>query len=295
MATLTAAAPAGAAATQTSLAPRRGRHLGTTIARYVILTLLALGFLLPIYVMITASLKTSAEAGVEGMWRLPEHLDPAGLTTAWQKLSPNMLNSVALVVPATVISSIIGSLNGFLLSKIRFRYSNVALVLLLVGMYIPYQAILVPLVQFLQTFNLYGTLPGLIVTDVIYGIPITTLIFRNYYAGLPTELVEAAQVDGAGLWRTYLNIFLPLSAPGFVVCAIFQFTNIWNDFLFALVVIPNNALQPITVALNNLSGTTSVDWNVVMGGALIAAVPTIIAYVFFGRFFVKGLMAGSYR
>jgi glucose/mannose transport system permease protein len=275
--------------------PTSSRQRGGSVARYAILTIFAIGFLAPIYVMVAASLKPSAAAGIEGMWQLPFPLDFSGLATAWNKLSPNMMNSVILVIPATVISSLIGSLNGFLLAKIRFKYSNIAFIVILVGMYIPYQAILVPLVQFLQSVNLYGTLAGLILTSVIYGLPITTLIFRNYYTGIPSELVEAAQVDGAGLWRTYLSVFLPLSAPGFVVCAIFQFTNIWNDFLFALVVIPSNKLQPITVALNNLSGTTSVDWNVVMAGALIAAVPTIIAYIFFGRFFVKGLMAGSYR
>ncbi|RQP12224.1 MAG: carbohydrate ABC transporter permease [Microbacteriaceae bacterium] len=278
-----------------AIVTRAPRRVGGAIARYVILALFALAFLLPLYVMVTASLKPARDAGIDGMWLLPQVIDFSGLATAWERISPNMLNSVVLVIPATIISSMIGSINGFLLSKIRFRWSNVAFVVILVGMYIPFQAILVPLVQFLQSVGLYGTMPGLILTHVIYGLPITTLIFRNYYVGIPNELVEAASIDGAGVVRTYLSIFLPLSAPGFVVCAIFQFTNIWNDFLFGLVVIPSSTLQPVTVALNNLSGTTSVDWNVVMAGALIAAVPTLIAYIFLGRFFVKGLIAGSYR
>jgi glucose/mannose transport system permease protein len=245
--------------------------------------------------MISASLKSARDAGIDGMWVPPGSIDLSGLTTAWERISPNLLNSVELVVPATIASSLIGSFNGFLLAKIRFRYSNIAFAFILLGMYIPFQAILVPLVRTLQDVGLYGTMPGLILTHVLYGLPITTLIFRNYYTGIPNELVEAAGIDGAGLFRTYASVFFPLSVPGFVVCGIFQFTNIWNDFLFGLVVIPSNKLQPVTVALNNLSGTTSVDWNVVMAGALIAAVPTLIAYICFGRFFVRGLIAGSYR
>lgn len=266
-----------------------------SVARYVILTLFAIGFAVPLYVMITASLKSPANAGIEHMWELPWPLDVSGLATAWSRLQPNLLNSMIVVIPATIVSSLVGSLNGYLLSKVRFRFSNVAFVLILMGMYIPFQAVLVPLVQFLQGLSLYGTLAGLIFVHIVFGLPITTLIFRNYYVGIPDDLVEAAGLDGAGVMRTYLQVFLPLSAPGFVVCAIFQFTNIWNDFLFGLVIIPDGRNQPVTVALNNLAGTTSVDWNTVMAGALIAAVPTAIVYLLLGRYFVRGLLAGSYR
>jgi glucose/mannose transport system permease protein len=275
--------------------PAKRRPIRRSVARYVVLGIFTLGFLIPLYVMLAAALKPSRDAGIDGMWLPPTTLDFSGLSTAWQRISPNMLNSVELVIPATIASSLIGSFNGYLLAKIRFRYSNIAFAFILMGMYIPFQAILVPLVRSLQEVGLYGTMPGLIITHVVYGLPITTLIFRNYYSGIPSDLVEAASIDGAGLFRTYASVFFPLSAPGFVVCGIFQFTNVWNDFLFGLVVIPSSALQPVTVALNNLSGTTSVDWNVVMAGALIAAVPTLLAYIFFGRFFVRGLIAGSYR
>lgn len=268
------------------------RHM---VARYIVLGIFAIGFLLPLYVMITASLKPSIDAGIAKMWQLPIPFDAAGLAEAWSRLSPNMLNSLAVTIPATIISSLIGSVNGFLLSKIRFRFSNAAFVAILLGMYIPFQAVLVPLVQFLQFLGLYGTLAGLTIVHVIYGIPIVTLIFRNYYVSIPSSLVEAAEIDGAGVIRTYLQVFLPLSAPAFVVSAIFQFTNIWNDFLFGLVVIPSGARQPLTVALNNLSGTTSVDWNTVMAGALIAALPTVVIYLFAGKFFVRGLVAGSVK
>ena len=147
----------------------------------------------------------------------------------------------------------------------------------------------------LQILGVYGTIPGLILVHVIYGIPITTLIFRNYFAGVPTELMDAARVDGAGLITTFTRVMLPLSIPAFVVVGIFQFTNIWNDFLFGVTVVPNPAAQPVTIALNNLSGTFSVEWNVVMAGAVVAALPTAIIYILLGRFFIRGILAGSVK
>ena len=159
-------------------------------------------------------------------------------------------NSFAIVVPAVVISSLVGSLNGYLFSKWRFRGSNVVFTLLVFGMFIPYQSILIPLVRFLQTMGLYGTIPGLVLVHVVYGLPITTLIFRNYYVGIPDDILEAARVDGAGILGIFWRIILPLSLPAFVVAGIFQFTNVWNDFLFGVVVVPNPAAQPVTVALH---------------------------------------------
>jgi glucose/mannose transport system permease protein len=206
-----------------------------------------------------------------------------------------MVNSLLMVIPATIISSLIGALNGYLFSKWKFRGSDALMTLMLFGFFIPYQSILWPLVRFLQIIKVYGTVPGLILVHVVYGIPITTLMFRNYFDGVPTELLEAARVDGAGLITTFTRVMLPLSIPAFVVVAIFQFTNIWNDFLFGVTVVPNPAAQPVTIALNNLSGTFSVDWSVVMAGAVVAAVPTAIIYIFLGRFFIRGLLAGSVK
>ncbi|HVP18597.1 MAG TPA: carbohydrate ABC transporter permease, partial [Spirochaetia bacterium] len=167
--------------------------------------------------------------------------------------------------------------------------------LLLFGMFIPYQSILIPLVRVLQNVGIYGTRGGLIFTHVVYGIPITTLIFRNYYAAIPDELLEASKIDGAGILGIYANVLFPLSLPGFVVVMIWQFTSIWNDFLFAVVVTSRPALQPITVALNNLAGSFSVEWNVQMAGALIAALPTLLIYIFLSRYFMSGLLAGSVK
>ena len=191
--------------------------------------------------------------------------------------------------------ALIGSLNGYVFSKWRFRGSEVIFAVLLFGFFIPYQSILLPLVRFLQAIGLYGTLPGLVLTHVVYGLPVTTLIFRNFYASIPPSIIEAATVDGAGIVQTYARIILPLSAPAFVVTAIFQFTNIWNDFLFGITVVPNPQAQPVTIALNNLSGSFSVDWNVVMAGAVLAALPTALVYIFLGRFFIRGLLAGSVK
>jgi len=166
---------------------------------------------------------------------------------------------------------------------------------MLVGMFIPYQTILIPMVRFLQYIHLYGTLPGLALVHIVYGIPITSLMFRNFYVSIPKAIVEAASIDGAGLLKTFARIIIPLSIPGFVVAGLFQFTNIWNDFLFGIVAIPNPTMQPVTAALNNLAGTQTVDWNVLMAGSLIAALPTALIYLLLGRYYIQGLTAGSVK
>ncbi len=263
--------------------------------KFFVLSIAALVFVIPFYVMVSAAFKTPVAADVSRMWRLPHPFSFDGISEAWKRLGPNFFNSVKLVVPATLISSMIGAFNGFLLSKYRFRFSTTMFTMMLVGMFLPYQVVLIPLIKFLSAINLYGTLPGLVLVHVVYGIPITTLMFRNFYVSIPKELIEAAAVDGAGILRTFRSVVLPVSVPGFVVAGIFQFTNIWNDFLFGVVVITDPRKQPVTVALNNLSGNQSVNWNVVMAGALIAAIPTALAYIGFGRFYVEGLTAGSVK
>ena len=262
---------------------------------WLILLLAMLFYLMPMYVMIINGLKEAQGVSLSTMWNLPQSLSGGGFFEAWERLLPNMINSLVMVIPATIISSLIGAINGYLLAKWKFPGSDILFTIMLFGFFIPYQSILIPLVQFLQTIKVYGTIPGLVLVHVIYGIPITTLIFRNYFAGVPTELLEAGRVDGAGLISTFPLIMLPLSIPAFVVVGIFQFTNIWNDFLFGVTVVPNPKAQPVTIALNNLSGSFSVDWNVVMAGAVVAALPTALIYIFLGRFFVRGLLAGSVK
>jgi glucose/mannose transport system permease protein len=276
---------------------KKGTHRisGLQALSYLILTLALLFYLMPVFVMVNNGLKDATNVSVSTMWNLPSHLSGGGFADAFRKLWPNMQNSVLMVIPATILSSLIGALNGYLLSKWKFRGADVLFIIMLFGFFIPYQTIMLPMVRFLQMLGLYGTIPGLILVHVVYGLPITTLMFRNYFAGVPTELVEAACVDGAGILTTFTRIMLPLSIPAFVVVAIFQFTNIWNDFLFGVTVVPNPDAQPITIALNNLSGNFSVDWNVVMAGAIVAALPTLLVYLFLGRFFVRGLLAGSVK
>ncbi len=234
---------------------------------YLILAVLLgfmLFFLMPVYVMVVTGLKEARNVSLSTMWNLPQQLSGGGFVEAWNRLEPNLGNSLMLAIPATIISAVWGSINGYVFAKWKFRGSNLLFALLVFGMFIPYQSILIPLIQFLQLVKLYGTIPGLITVHVLYGLPISSLIFRNYFANIPDELLEASRIDGAGIIRTYTHVMFPLSMPAFVVVGIFQFTNIWNDFLFGVTILPNPSAQPVTVALNNLSGSFSVDWNVVL-------------------------------
>ena len=285
----------------TTAAVRRPLHAGRIVV-YALLVLASVVYLTPVLVQLVTGLKSFQEVSLSRMWRLPTSLSLASFIKAWSGayqglggLSANFMNSVYLTVPATIISAALGSMNGYVLAKWKFRGANIVFPMLLFGMFIPYQSILIPLVRVLQNMHLYGTRGGLIFTHVVYGIPITTLIFRNYYAAIPDELIEAAKIDGAGILGIYAANLFPLSLPGFVVVMIWQFTSVWNDFLFAVIITSRPALQPITVALNNLAGSFSVEWNVQMAGALIAALPTLLVYIFLSRYFMSGLLAGSVK
>lgn len=258
------------------------------------LAAMAAFYLLPIYVMLITGLKSFQEVSLATMWQLPSGLHLDNFRAAFDALRPNLINSLQLTIPAAIGSAILGAFNGYVLSKWRFRGSEVLFTLLLFGMFIPYQSILIPLVQFMQRVGLYGGVPGLVFVHIVYGIPITTLIFRNYFAAVPTELVEAARMDGADLFGIFRHVMLPLSLPAFAVVLIWQFTNVWNEFLFAIV-LTRPSSWPVTVALNNLAGSQIVEWNVQMAGALLAALPTLIVYILLGKFFVRGLMAGAVK
>jgi glucose/mannose transport system permease protein len=261
---------------------------------YIPLVILSIFFLLPMYVMLITGFKGMDEVSVKAMWDLPKHFSTANFVEAFHQLAPYLWNSLNVVIPAAVISSILGSLNGYVLAKWKFKGADVIFPLILFGMFIPYQSILIPLVDFMHKINLYGGLPGLVLTHIIYGIPITTLTFRNYYAGIPTELVEAGKIDGAGMLSIYWNILLPISIPSFVVVLIWQFTQAWNDFLFS-VILTSSKNWTVTVALNNMAGSQIVAWNVQMAASLIAALPTLLVYIFLGKYFLRGMMAGSLK
>jgi glucose/mannose transport system permease protein len=272
----------------------RRRLFKANLLLYIPLIVASIFYLLPIYVMLLTGLKSFEEVSLSTMWNLPKALSLVNFQKAWQNLSPYMWNSFNMVIPAAVISSFLGSINGYVLAKWKFKGADIIFPLILFGIFIPYQSILIPLVTFMKDINLYGGLPGLILTHVIYGLPITTLTFRNYYASIPKELIEASRMDGAGLLSSYWWILLPLSVPSFVVVMIWQFTSAWNDFLFA-VALTNTSHWPVTVALNNMAGSQIVAWEVQMAGSFLAALPTLLVYIFLGRYFLKGLMAGALK
>ena len=261
---------------------------------YVLLVAAALFYLLPIYLVVVTSLKAPADISLQNTWRLPPTWNWSSFGEAWNAFAPQLRNSLVLTVTATLGSAILGSLNGYVLSKWRFPGANIVFPLILFGMFIPYQSILIPLFQFLSDLGLYGSLWGLILTHVVYGLPITTLIFRNFYAEIPDEMLEAGKIDGAGFFGLYGRIVFPLSVSGFVVVIIWQFTQVWNEFLFA-VTLTSQQTQPITVGLANLAGGQAVDWNLPMAGAILAALPTLLIYIVLGRYFIRGLLAGSVK
>ncbi len=272
------------------MAERRFRRMGL----YIVLSVFAVLYLMPVYVVAVTSLKTEASINLAHMWAWPQTFSLSSLGAAWAQLGPNFMNSIYLTVPATIISSLIGAMNGYALSKWRFRGSNTIFFIILLGMFIPYQAVLIPVLRVLEWLRLDGTIPGLILVNVVYGIPITTLIFRNFYVGIPHEMIEAGKIDGAGYWGIFRRIVLPLSASGFVVAGIWQFTQIWNNFLFA-VAVTTPPHQPVTVAVVNIAGSQTVQWNVQMASALMASLPTLVVYIFLGKYFVRGLLAGSVK
>ena len=272
---------------------------------YFILIVFVLYYLLPLFVMITTSLKSLEEIRTGSLVSLPRNITFEAWGTAWasactgiqcEGLRPFFWNSIFIAIPAVLISTLIGALNGYVVAQWRFRGANIIFALMLFGCFIPFQVILLPMARVLGLMDLAGTITGLIFVHVIYGIGFTTLFFRNYYVNIPNELVKAANIDGANFLRIFWSIFLPLSLPIIVVTVIWQFTQIWNDFLFG-VSFSQAGTQPITVALNNIvNSTTGVkEYNVDMAAAIIAATPTLIVYIFAGKYFIRGLTAGSVK
>jgi glucose/mannose transport system permease protein len=268
--------------------------VGRTV-KYGLVLFFLLVVLMPAYVLIVTSFKSGAEIGVTGQWNLPQEWTLSSWQKAWASLGPSFVRTFQLAIPVAVISSLIGAANGFVLSRWRFPGADVVFTLILFGMFIPYQAVMIPLREIVTTIGIQPGIPTLVFVHCIYGIPICTLIFRNYYATtVPEELIEASRVDGGGLLRTFWSIILPVSIPGFVVTVIWQFTSAWNDYLFAIF-LSNNRNGPITIALNALAGAQSPDYAASMAGALITSLPTLLVYILLGRWFIGGLMAGSVK
>ena len=261
---------------------------------YVALIVAAILYLLPVYVVVITSLKSNASISLAQMWDLPTHAGLASLRAAWAQLGPNFGNSFYLAIPATIISSALGAINGYALTKWKFRGANVLFFVILMGLFIPYQSVLIPLLRVMDSIGLYNSIPGLILVHTVYGIPITTLIFRNFYSVIPDDILEAAKIDGTGYWGIFRYIILPLSVAGFVVSGIWQFTQVWNNFLFA-VSLTNPPNQPVTVALVNIAGSQTVQWNEQMASALLVSIPTLLVYIVLGKYFVRGLLAGAVK
>ncbi len=263
--------------------------------KYFFAIFFALLFLFPLFVLFNTALKPFSEVKITQMWVLPNSISLEGFQEAFIKLGGNFQNSFILVIPVCILSIILGAICGFVFSKIKFKFSNIFFALIIFGMFIPYQSILIPLVQTLRKMGIYGSLGGLIFTHTVYGLPISTLMFRNYYAEVPDELIEAGIIDGLSVWGAFRRLMVPLSIPSVIVVLIWQFTSVWNDFLFAVIITQDSSIQPITVALQNLAGSQVVEWNIQMAGAIVAALPPLLIYIFFGKYFVKGLMAGSVK
>lgn len=272
---------------------------------YLLLFLLALYYLAPLFVMLTTSLKTLEEIRTGSLISLPREVTLDAWATAWsgacsgikcEGLKPYFWNSIMMAVPAVAISTFLGAINGYVIAQWRFRGANLIFSLMLFGCFIPFQVVLLPMARLLGIFGLAGSIHGLVFVHVIYGLGFTTLFFRNYYVSISPELIRAAKIDGAGFFRIFWSVFLPLSIPIIVVTVIWQFTQIWNDFLFG-VSFSQAGTQPITVALNNIvNSTTGVkEYNVDMAAAIIAALPTLLVYVIAGKYFIRGLTAGSVK
>jgi len=261
---------------------------------YAILTLFAIFYLLPFWTVFTTALKNDIEVRTTIPIAPPSQptIDPLG--RALNAISQGLFNSLIFTSVATVLSTIIGSVNGFALTRIRFRYSDLVFFLLTLGIFIPYHAVIIPLIIVTKNLGLFNSILGMSIVHTIYGIPICTLFFRNFYGEIPESIINAARIDGAGLLRIYFNIALPVSWPAFVVTGVFQFTSIWNDLLFGLI-LTRGMNQPASVVLANLLGTTSAEWNVQMAGTLIYALPVIIVYVVLGKYLIRGYLSGAVK
>jgi glucose/mannose transport system permease protein len=281
-----------------------GQHVGRILI-YALLAVFALYYLMPLFVMLTTSLKTLDDIRAGNLLSLPRQITFDAWVKAWgtactgvecNGLQGNFKNSVSFVVPAVLISTLIGAFNGYVLTQWRFRGSDLLFTLLLIGCFIPFQVVLLPMAQTLGYMGIANSVVGLIFVHVVYGLAFTTLFFRNFYITVPAELTKAARIDGAGFFTIFWRIILPLSPPIIVVCVIWQFTQIWNDFLFG-VVFSSGQRQPITVALNNLVNTSTgvKEYNVDMAAAIIAALPTLFVYIVAGKYFLRGLTAGAVK
>lgn len=275
------------------------------VAIYLALILATIFFLLPLYVMLTTALKTMAEIRGGSVLAPPASFDFSAFVRAWSMactgstcdgIRVGFLNSVKITVPSVILSTLLGAIGGYTMSFWRFRGANAIFAVLLFGIFIPYQVFVFPLIRINAALGLYGTLPGIVLIHVAFGLPVTTLMFRNYFASIPVELFKAARVDGAGYIRIFWSIMLPLSVPMVVVSVIWQSTASWNDYLFGLIFAGRDG-QPMTAQLQVLarSDTGAPEYNVIMAATLLTALVPLVIYFTSGKWFVRGIAAGAVK
>jgi len=272
---------------------------------YAFLFSAALCFLLPLYVMLVTSVKSMDEIRQGSLFALPLALTFEPWRQAWsavctgaacEGVRAGFWNSVAIAIPSTIIPILLGAVNGYALSFWKPRGANVLFAVLLAGAFIPLQVMIYPLVRLLAAGGIFGSLPGIVLVHTIFGMPLLTLLFRNYYAGVPHELFQAARIDGGGFWRIFLQVMLPMSTPILVVAAIMQLTGVWNDYILGLVFAGREHL-PMTVQLNNVINTTTGTrlYNVNMAATILTALVPLALYFLSGRWFVRGIAAGAVK
>ncbi|MFF2321810.1 carbohydrate ABC transporter permease [Agrobacterium sp. NPDC058088] len=292
------------------LAGPRGKKPRKTFSRrniilYGTLFVAAAYYLLPLYVMVVTSLKGMPEIRLGNIFAPPVEITFEPWVKAWANactglncdgLSRGFWNSVRILVPSVVISIIVASISGYAMANWKFKGSELFFSILIIGAFIPYQVMIYPIVIVLRELGIYGTLSGLVIVHTIFGMPILTLLFRNYFASLPEELFKAARIDGANFWQIYFRIMLPMSLPIFVVAMILQVTGIWNDFLFG-VVFTRPEYYPMTVQLNNIVNSVQgvKEYNVNMAATLLTGAVPLIVYFVSGRLFVRGIAAGAVK
>jgi glucose/mannose transport system permease protein len=284
---------------------RKSRVTPARLGVYAFLLTSALFFLLPLYVMLVTSVKPMTEIRLGNLLSLPVHFTLDAWRVAWQSactgldcqgIQVGFWNSVRIVVPSTVLSILVGAVNGYALSYWKPRGATTLFAILLVGAFIPVQVMVYPLVRVLATVHLFSSLPGIVLIHTIFGMPVMTLLFRNYYAALPHELFQAARVDGGGFWRIFLQLMVPMSTPIIVVAIIMQVTGIWNDFILGLVFAGTKNL-PMTVQLNNIINTTTGErlYNVNMAATILTSMVPLAIYFVSGRWFVRGIASGAVK
>jgi glucose/mannose transport system permease protein len=284
---------------------RRRRVTPARLGVYAFLLTAALFFLLPLYVMLVTSVKPMAEIRLGNLLAPPVHFTLEAWANAWQSactgldchgIQVGFWNSVRIVVPSTILSIFIGAVNGYALSFWRPRGAGVLFGILLMGAFIPVQVMVYPLVRVLASVHLFSSLPGIVLIHTIFGMPVMTLLFRNYYASIPLELFKAARIDGGSFWRIFLQLMLPMSTPIIVVAVIMQVTGIWNDFILGLVFAGTRNL-PMTVQLNNIINTTTGErlYNVNMAATILTSMVPLAIYFISGRWFVRGIASGAVK